>query len=129
MRKGRRDAAERGSTLIETMVALGLFLTSAAGISSLMTHQLRMEVTNGTATTAIALGEQEMEDLRSLDYADIASRQKTKVVGNRSYALQTTVQPNTPAANMKTITVRASWIEPLGPKSTSLYAIYTAVSR
>lgn len=125
----RRVSDQRGTTLIESVVALGLFAIGAATISTLMTHQLRLEVTNGTATTAIALAERELEDLRAVDYADINSRSKSMVVGGARYDMQTTVRNNQPRPNMKEITAKVSWTEPIGRKEYSLYAIYTQVSR
>jgi Tfp pilus assembly protein PilV len=124
-----RHRNQRGTTLIEAVVAVGLFAIGAATMSKLMAEQMRMQVTNGTATTAIALAEQELEDIRALDYAEIASRSAEAVVGRITYKRDTIVQNDRPGPNMKTVTATVRWNEPLGEKTYSLYAIYTAVSR
>jgi hypothetical protein len=115
--------------MAESMVAVLLFALTAAAVGQLLTQQVRFEGTNGTMTTAIALAEAEMEDLRSLAYASIVSRSSQTVVGSITYNLQTTVASDTPAVNMKSITTNVTWTEPSGSQSYALYSIYTAVTR
>jgi prepilin-type N-terminal cleavage/methylation domain-containing protein len=123
-----RDS-ERGVTLIESVVALGLFLIAAAAISNLLVGHIRQKGSNLTATTAIVVAERELEDLRALDYGEITTRSSTKTVGGLTYSLATTVTRDSPAPNMKTIQTRVTWSEPTGSKSYVLDAIYTAIKR
>ena len=51
----RRRHRQRGSTLIECLVAITLFGIAGAAIERLMIQQLRAENTNVTSTTEIAL--------------------------------------------------------------------------
>ena len=126
----RRKPGERGTTLIESLVAVALFALTAAATGQLLTQQIRFEGTNSTYTTAIAMAEAELEDLRSLSYNSIASRSPTPVmVASVSYKLTTTVVPDSPAAGMKSITTTVTWKEPNGTQSYSLNAIYTALTR
>lgn len=109
-------------------MALALFGIAASAIGNLLSQHVRMQGTNGTATCAISLAEEELEDLRALDYADIASRWALRVVGGVSYALQTDVVANAPEANMKSVQTTVTWSEPTGAKRYALYAIYTDVT-
>lgn len=109
-------------------MALALFGVAAAAVGDLLSHHIRMQGTNGTTTTAISLAEEELEDIRALDYADITSRWAVQVVGGISYGLQTNVAADWPEANMKTIQTTVTWSEPSGAKEYALYAIYTDVT-
>ena len=125
---GQFGQHQRGATLVEALVALALFGVAATAIGNLLSQHIRMQGTNGTTTSAISLAEEELEDLRALDYGDIASRWALKVVGGNSYALQTDVVADSPAANMKSVQTTVTWSEPTGAKRYALYAIYTDVS-
>jgi type II secretory pathway pseudopilin PulG len=114
---------------MESLVALTLFALSAAAVGTLLTNEIRLQGTNGTTTTAVSLAERELEDLRSMDYSDIASRSATSVVGGATYYLTTTVVPDSPAPLMKSVTTNVTWTEAVGAQSYLLYAIYTDVTR
>lgn len=124
----RRDS-ERGVTLIESIVALALFLIGAAAISNLLVGHIRQKGSNLAATTAIVVAQRELEDLRAVDYAEIKTRSSTKTFGGLTYTLATTVTSDSPAPNMKTIQTQVTWPEPTGSKTYVLYAIYTAIKR
>ncbi len=120
---------ERGVSLLETLVALGLFAIAAGTMSNFLVQQIRMASTNHNFTTAYAYAEQELEDVRALDYTDIASRSSTHTSGSLTFATDTQVVANSPDVNMKNITVTVSWTEPGGARSVALNTIYTAVKR
>ena len=109
--------SERGVTLIESVVALGLFTVAAAAIGSLLVGHVRLKGSNLAATTAIVVAERELEDLRALDYADIATRRSTKTVGALTYTVTTTITNDAPAPNMKTIQTQVSWSSPAGRRT------------
>jgi prepilin-type N-terminal cleavage/methylation domain-containing protein len=127
----RHSHTQRGATLVESMVALGVFGMVAAAVGTLLTQHIRSERTNGTTTNAITVAEAELEDIRSLDYSDIATRtfDPTPAAGSPKYHVQTTVVADSPAPSLKTITTQVTWTEPAGSRSVSLYAIYTDVTR
>ncbi len=120
---------ESGATLIESLVAVVIFALAARATGILLSQQLRLQVNNATATTAIALASKEFEDLRALDYPNIASRSSTTRVGAITYNVQTTVVPDSPQPNVKSITATVTWTEPSGSKTYSLYGIYTDITR
>jgi len=118
----------RGVMLIEALVAIGLLGIGMASLSALMTQHIRRAGTNNAYTTAIALGEQEIEDLRSQDYTTgLVSRTSTSTVGVTTYTIATTVVPDSPAANMKSITTNVTWAGLNGTQVYRLYTIYTQI--
>ena len=124
-----RVRAEGGTTLVEALLAIGLFGVATAAIVTLLVGQIRQQGSNVSRTSAIALAERELEDLRTVDYASISSRAFTKTIGGMNYTVGTTVVPDMPAASMKTISTLVTWTEPSGPQSYTLTAIYTSVKR
>jgi prepilin-type N-terminal cleavage/methylation domain-containing protein len=128
-RHGLRRLNERGVSLMETLVALSLFAIAAGTMGDFLVQQIRMASTNHNFTSAYALAEQELEDVRALDYVDIVPRSSTKAVGSVTFNLRTDVVANTPAPNMKSITVSVDWNEPGGARNVALHTIYTAIKR
>ncbi len=120
---------QAGVSLIETIVALGLFALAMGTMGQFMVHQVRTSATNQRYTDAYTLGVQELEDLRMLEYDDLASREKNKTVEGQKYSLITTVKAGDPGPLMKSIKVKISWAEPGGKKNVSLQTIYTAIKR
>jgi type II secretory pathway pseudopilin PulG len=127
----RHRRTQRGATLIESVVALGVFGMVATAAGALLTQHIRGQRTNGTTTAAITVAEAEMESLRSLDYPDIAARtfDPTPAAGSPAYHVKTTVVADSPAPSLKSITTQVTWTEPAGVKAISLYAIYADVTR
>lgn len=128
----RRDrlTTQRGLTLIETVVSLGLFVVAAAAVGGLLVSQTRMGTSNATNTTAITLASKRLEDLRALDYPSIPAYQtSTTTVGGLTYTVTSTAVFDSPASGMASITTTVTWPQPPGSKSYKLYAIYTDVTR
>lgn len=127
-RRGRVAGNRRGATLVEAIVAVGLFGVVAGSIGNLFVRQTRLQGANTTATTAIALAEAELEDLRALAYDQVASQSARHDVGGIRYEVETQVDPDTPDVGMKTVRTTVMWTEPEGVKSYDLHAIYTNVA-
>ena len=128
-RETRFDRDQRGVSLIETVVSLGLFALSAATMGDFLVQQVRANTGNYNHTTAYSLAAEEFEGIRSLDYDDIVSRTTTHDDGAIRFTVDTTVLPNNPDVNMKQITVDVGWNEPGGSKHVTLQSIYTSVRR
>jgi Tfp pilus assembly protein PilV len=127
--RSERDHRERGTTLVESLFALLLFALVASAIGHLLTQQIRMEGWNVERTTATALAEQELEDLRGMDYSSIATRSRNHTIKGMTYTVSSQVSADTPAQNMKTIATTVSWRNANGPQTYTLNAIYTAIKR
>lgn len=119
----------RGVSLMETMVALSILAFSSATVGQFIVRQTRMANTNHLTSVAQTLAEEKLEDLRALDYDDIAPSSSTKTVGSIVYTVGAEVQANAPGPNMKQIVVDVSWADPLGAQHVTVHTIYTAIKR
>lgn len=123
----RRD--QRGVTLLETVVALGLFAISAATIGTFMISQIRHASSNDLYTKAYALAEEELESTRALRFDDMEDDTRTVTIGNMEYTVVKQVDDDTPASGLKQIQVDVSWSDTGGPRNVSVHTIYTEVRR
>jgi hypothetical protein len=121
--------SQRGATLLETVVAVGLFALTAATMGDFLRQQIRTGGSNMNYSTAYSLAAEEFEDIRALPYDDIASRTSTTSQGTVTFAVDTAVVNDTPSANMKQITVNVNWKEPMGTQNVTVRSIYTSVRR
>ena len=125
----RRRRGERGLSLIEVLVALGLFAVSAATIGRFLVTHIRFAAANYLNTQAYVLAEQELESTRALRYNDMAPSTKLILVDGRKFNVDTQIENNTPANGLKKITVNVSWNDPFGAKNVAVQTIYTEVQR
>lgn len=119
----------RGMTLIETVVALGLFSVVAATTSGFLVHQVRTAGINKRQTLAYVLAAEELERVRALEYKDMAGTSAQQILENLTFTIGTTVDADTPGPGMKKVTVDVSWPELGGTENVLVYAIYTRVRR
>lgn len=120
--------SQQGITLIETMVALGLFALVAAAMSDFLVHQIRQSSSNYLDTLAYSLAADTLELARAARLASVAQGSTTIDEGGVTFTTTTQVENDTPSQGMKTITAVVTWNEPSGPKSVSVPTIYTEVS-
>ena len=125
----RRLRWRRGISLIETVVALGLFAITAATMGKYLVSQIRLASTNYLYTQAYALAEEELESTRALHFNDMVPLTKTVAIDGRNFTVNTTVSNDTPANGLKQITVNIGWSDTLGARNVSVYTIYTEVQR
>jgi hypothetical protein len=121
--------SQRGATLLETVVAVGLFALTAATMGDFLTQQIRTGGANANYSTAYALAAEEFEDIRALPFDEIVSRTSSLSQGTMTFDVDTAVADDTPSANMKQITVNVNWNEPGGPQHVTVLSIYTEVRR
>ncbi len=104
---------ERGFTLIETTIASLVMLVGALACSSLFVFSLQNNVGGSERALAMAVAQQQLEQIRSVKYEDstLNAGTTTSTVrnGERDYAVQRTVVSETnsdnTAKNLKRITV------------------------
>lgn len=125
----RRKLGQSGLSLLETMVALGLFAITAATTSDFLVQQIRRTSQNNLATVAYAVAEEHLESVRAAKYGDMAGSSKQIEKGSVVFDVATTVEPDVPAPNLKRVTVNVGWNEPGGRRDVEVYTIYTAVRR
>ena len=129
----RRSTRIRGSSLIEALVASAVLTVGAAAAASMLTLSSTTSQSSTLGAHAVALAQQEMEDLRSLVYAGILTRDSypanaPDVFNGTKFTVHTDVQVDQPVANMKTITVMVSWADHGTPRTYDLQTIYTNIS-
>jgi prepilin-type N-terminal cleavage/methylation domain-containing protein len=124
-----RIASQRGVTLIETLVALGLLAISAATMGNYLVKQIRFSSSNFLYTQAYAMAEEQLESTRALRYNDMVAGSKTKAVGGTTFTVATQMQDDNPANGMKLITVNVTWSDGQGSKNVAVQTIYTEVQR
>lgn len=129
MKRRRKDRRrERGFSLLEALAATTLFALVSAAMGTLALGSIRATTFNRHASQAAFIAQEEMERVRALDYSLMVNASSTKTMGGQSYTLGTVVETDVPAANMKRITVTASWSGPEGAKSYATQAIYTDIT-
>jgi prepilin-type N-terminal cleavage/methylation domain-containing protein len=118
----------RGGSLIEVLAAMSLFGLVASGVAALSVSSLRHTTANKHGTAATVLAQEQLENLRSLDYPNILPTSSSTNVGGQLYTVTTGVLTDAPTAGMKQITVTVTWTGPEGPKSYAIQTIFTAVT-
>lgn len=121
--------SQRGFSLIEVLVALGVFAISAAAIGNFLVGHIRIGTSNYLHTQAYVIAEQELESTRALRFNDMVPSSKVVAVDGRDFTVDTQMLNNTPASGLKQITVNVAWSEPLGAKNVAVRTIYTEVQR
>jgi prepilin-type N-terminal cleavage/methylation domain-containing protein len=104
---------ERGFTLIETTIASLVMLVGALACSSLFVFSLQNNVGGSERALAMAVAQQQLEQIRSVAYLDSTlndgTTTSTVTNGERNYTVQRTVVSETnsdgAAKNLKRITV------------------------
>lgn len=125
----RRRLNARGISLIETLVALGLFAMTAATMGSFLVAQIRQASNSHLQTKALAMAAEQLETTRAQRFADMVSGTTTKTVGGVLYTIETTVVNDSPGNGLKSIAVNVSWDDPQGSKNVTVNTIYTEVRR
>jgi len=128
--RGAARRAQRGVTLLETLVALSLFAITSATMGNFLVSQIRRSASNYLYSQAYVLAEQQLESLRALpDYTAIVPSSTTATVGSTPFQVVTGVLNNTPADGLKQITITVSWNDNFGAQNVAVQTIYTQVQR
>ena len=106
---GRRGLDESGVSLLETLVALSLFAITAASMGNFLVHQVRRASENNLYTLAYSIGEEHLESVRALSYADMSAGSAQVQRRGATFDVTTQVQSDVPAPNLKKITVDVAW--------------------
>jgi len=124
-RRRRRDA---GVSLLEVLAAMTLFALVASGMAAFAATSMRFGAMNRAAGSAHMLAQEELERQRGRVYANVGSETRTETVAGQDFTIDTTVQSDTPAANMSHVTVTVSWTGPMGPQSYALETIFACLN-
>lgn len=113
---------------MEVLAAMVLFALVASAVGALATQSMVHTVRNRHATNAALIAQEELERLRGLDYANLASSTSTVIMGGQTFSVNSNVAADSPADNMSTITVTVTWTGPEGARSYALQTIYTSIN-
>ncbi len=119
--------------MIEAMISMTIFAAAASATFNMLMVSVFTLRANSLDTHAVALATQEREDLRSLEYPVIATRDpyttgSPNLFNGTSFTVHSDVQADQPAANMKTVTTTVSWNYLGRARSYAIQTIYTNVN-
>jgi Tfp pilus assembly protein PilV len=123
--KNRNQKNERGFTLIETSIALVTMMVAGLAVSSLFVFSMQNNVGGNERALAMAVAQQQMEQLRSVSFEDASLTEGTNITtvtsDNHNYTVMKTIaderNPNNTIKQLRRITItvtpdggaRANW--------------------
>ena len=107
----KRVRNRRGFTLIEIMVAVTLLSIGLLGMAGLTVGIMRGNSLSNQVTTATALAQAKMEDIKRVGYsgATESTEDYNAISGYPLYKRATEIDVDTPDLKMKTVTITVSW--------------------
>ncbi len=109
----RTRGADNGFSLIEVLVALVILSVGILGLSRASVSLLSVNAINADRVVAASLIQDRLETIKRSGYARATVTSYTEEYGTianySGYRRATTMALNTPATNMKTVTVTVSW--------------------
>ena len=99
--KNKNFKGQQGFTLMETSIAMVVMLVGALGIASLFVFSMQNNVGGGERALAMAVAQQQLEQIRSVSYEDTTlddgTVTSTVQSAQRNYSVQRTVAQETNA--------------------------------
>jgi prepilin-type N-terminal cleavage/methylation domain-containing protein len=110
------SGSARGFTLIELLVTMLILTIGLLGTAGLTTGIIRGNFFSKNITSATAIAQTQLEAVENKGYANATtanfpSGPQTVPMDGLNYSRTTTITNNSPAANMKTISVTVNWTE------------------
>jgi Tfp pilus assembly protein PilV len=129
----RQKRSEEGFTLIDALVGMTVLAVSSQALLGMLLCSVFNVRANSLQTHAVTLAIQEREDLRSLAYSAIATRDpyttsSPNTFSGMPFTVHSEVQNGVPIANTKTVTVTTSWSFSGQARSYSLQTIFTNIN-
>ncbi len=110
----RKAEKQRGFTLIEIMVAVTLLSVGLLGMAGLTVGIMGGNKLSSGVTTATALAQARMEDIKRMDYGNVTEvnlplQDYNDISGYPLYKRDTGIDVDTPDLGMKTVAITVSW--------------------
>ncbi|MPZ77457.1 MAG: prepilin-type N-terminal cleavage/methylation domain-containing protein [Deltaproteobacteria bacterium] len=107
---------EHGFTLIEVLVTVLILTIGLLGTAGLTMGIIRGNFFSKNITSATAIAQTQLDAVQREGYANTTtttfpSSAQPVTMGGMSFSRTTTITPNSPAANMKTVAVTVNWNE------------------
>ena len=95
VRNAKRAKGQRGFTLVETSISMVVMMIAGLAVSSLFVYSLQNNVGGGERALAMAVGQQQLEQLRSVTYEDatlaVGTVTSSVTNGERGYTVTRTI--------------------------------------
>ena len=109
----KKAKGQRGFTLVETTISMVVMMIAGLAVSSLFVFSVQNNVGGGERALAMAVAQQQLEQLRSVTYEDttlnVGTTSSTLRNGNRGYTVAKTITEETnddnSSRNLKKITI------------------------
>ena len=114
----KRLSNQNGFTLLELLIALTILTIGLLGLAGLHIAAIQGNVSGFKISTATAVAQERIEELKALDAADPAlsagahADDGNQVVQGITYNRSYTIQDNTPVSGTSTMTLTITWVEP-----------------
>ena len=106
-----RPAGEGGSSLIEVLVALVVFLIGALAIAAFLLVSVRAQTGAGRRGQADQLLRAKMEELQTTAYAEVVDGSDAESLAGEVFERTWAVTEDEPIPRVKTILLEATWEE------------------
>lgn len=118
-----------GFTLIEALVAMTTFAIVMAATASLMFHSTTYLAKSNERSQAIAVAQQVIEDLRTVDYTEMTSGSTTVDWKGRAsfFTVGWNVMLDNPGPGMATVIVSVSWDHKGETNTYETQSVYTDI--
>jgi Tfp pilus assembly protein PilV len=112
-RNPKQDEGQRGFTLIETSISMVVMMIAGLAVSSLFAYSLQNNVGGADRALAMAVAQQQLEQLRSVAFEDatlnVGTTTATVTSGQRGYSVVKTIadelNDDNSAKQLKKITI------------------------
>lgn len=95
----------KGFTLIETVISLGILSIGILALFAMQTLGIRANASASRVTTLASWGSDEIENLLTDAYANVRQTNPVNVSSDGKFTIEKTIKENSPVNNIKTVSV------------------------
>jgi len=118
-----------GFTLIEVLVAMVIFAITSLAATSLIVNSTKLISENDLSSQAIALAQEQLEQLRDVPIATMADQLATTTAakGTVTFNINRDIIQDTPIKGVNTLVITVTWNQQGVTKSYATRSIFTQV--
>ena len=106
-----RAEKQNGFTLIEVLVAMGIFAVAILGVAISATSVIRANQSSYSTTIAINLAQDKLEELKALPASLASGGPITDTINGETFSRSWNVTSDSPITGMKRIDVTVTWTD------------------